>query len=100
MDGRKRVAWNLRRIRVERDLSQESLAVDAGVDRSYISGIERESFNATVDVLDRLALALNVDLTALFAPVNENAEAPKPMKNGRRATRPARKSATVGRGIE
>ena len=45
MDGRTRVAWNLRRIRVERGLSQEALAVDADVDRTYVSGIERGSFN-------------------------------------------------------
>ncbi len=58
MDGRARVANNLRRPRIERGVSQENLAVDAFVDRTYVSGIEREEFNPTVDILDRLALAL------------------------------------------
>ncbi len=84
MDGRKRVAWNLRRIRVGRALSQESLAVDAGVDRGYVSGIERQSFNATIDVLDRLAAALQIDIAELLAPIDPDAVEPKPMKNGRR----------------
>lgn len=35
------VAWNLRLLRVKRALSQEALAVDAGVDRSYVGRIER-----------------------------------------------------------
>jgi transcriptional regulator with XRE-family HTH domain len=48
------VAWNLRRIRVKRALSQEALAVDAGVDRSYVGRIERGVENPTVETLDKL----------------------------------------------
>ena len=39
MKGRKLVAWNLRRIRVQRDLSQDRLALDADVDRSYVGRV-------------------------------------------------------------
>jgi transcriptional regulator with XRE-family HTH domain len=49
------LAWNLRRISVKRGLSQERLAYDAEVDRSYVGGLERREENPTVDVLDRLA---------------------------------------------
>ncbi len=91
MDGRKRVAWNLRRIRVGLDLSQESLTFDAGVDRGYISGIERESFNATIDVLDRLATVLKIDVARLLDPIDAEMVQPKPLKNGRRLSRSARK---------
>lgn len=87
MDGRTRVAWNLRRIRVERGLSQEVLAVDADVDRTYVSGIERGSFNPTVDVLDRLATALNIDVVELLTQPDADEQAPKPMRSGRRSTR-------------
>jgi hypothetical protein len=52
MKGRALVAWNLRRIQVTRGLSQERLAFDAGVDRSYVGGREE---NPIDDVLDRLA---------------------------------------------
>jgi transcriptional regulator with XRE-family HTH domain len=60
------VAWNLRRIRVRRGLSQERLAFDAGVDRSYVGGLERQEENPTVDILDRLARALSVPISELF----------------------------------
>lgn len=85
MDARTRVAWNLRRIRVERGLSQENLAVDANVDRSYISGMERQEFNPTVDLLDRLAAALSIDVSRLLDAPEAGGEPPKPMKSGRRA---------------
>ena len=85
MDGRARVASNLRRLRIERGVSQENLAVDASVDRTYVGGIERQEFNPTVDILDRLALALRVDLVDLFAPVDLNATGPEPLKRGPRS---------------
>ncbi|MFY9990900.1 MAG: helix-turn-helix transcriptional regulator, partial [Rhodoplanes sp.] len=51
MKGRKLVAWNLRRIRVQRDLSQDRLALDADVDRSYVGRVERGLENPTVAIL-------------------------------------------------
>lgn len=84
MDGRARVAWHLRRLRVERGLSQEALAVDAGVDRSYVSGIERRTFNPTVDILDRLAGALAVDVAEFLAHPPDGVPTPKPLPSGRR----------------
>jgi transcriptional regulator with XRE-family HTH domain len=52
------VAWNLRRLRVERGLSQENLAVDAGIDRTYVSRLERGLENPTVGILEQLSAAL------------------------------------------
>lgn len=87
MNGRARVAWNLRRIRASRGVSQESLAVDAGVDRSYVSGIEREEFNPTVDILDRLAAALAVDVADFLLLPDPAAPQPQPLRPGRRSAR-------------
>ena len=84
MDGRARVAWNLRRLRTQQKTTQENLAVDANVDRTYVSGIERQEFNATVDLLERLATALAVDLAEFFIIPEVNAELPAPLKRGRR----------------
>ena len=58
MKARALVAWNVRRIRVDRGIPQEQLAYDAGIDRSYMGGLERQSENPTIDLLDRLAETL------------------------------------------
>lgn len=54
------VGANVRRIRVERQLTQEQLAHDAGIDLTYLGGIERGRRNPSVDVLGRLAISLGV----------------------------------------
>ena len=51
---------NLRRLRAEKGMSQEALAHSAGLDRTYISSIEREVYAASLDVVERLAQSLNV----------------------------------------
>jgi transcriptional regulator with XRE-family HTH domain len=58
MDVRHRLAANMKRLRKERGWSQEALADEAGLDRTYISGIERIVRNPTVTVVERIALAL------------------------------------------
>lgn len=60
MEIRKRVGANVRRIRQDRELSQEDLADEAGLHRTYISGVERGVRNPTVTVLERIARALKV----------------------------------------
>ena len=67
MDGRKLAAWYLRRLRVARSLSQEALAAEAEVDRSYVGRLERGLENPTVVVLDKLAKALSVPTSELFS---------------------------------
>ena len=84
MRARALVAWNLRRIRTKRDISQEALAYEAGVDRAYVGGLERKSHNPTIDLLERLASTLNVDISEFFAKVPKGALAPKPLRAGRR----------------
>ena len=49
----------MKRLRKARGWSQEALADEAGLDRTYISGIERIVRNPTVVVLERVAMALD-----------------------------------------
>ncbi|MDH3030139.1 MULTISPECIES: helix-turn-helix transcriptional regulator [Methylobacterium] len=84
MKGRALVAWNLRRVRVAQGLSQERLAADAGVDRAYLGGLERQAENPTVDLLDKVAEALAVPLGELFVAPAEGAPPPAPLRGGRR----------------
>ncbi|MCS3765580.1 MULTISPECIES: helix-turn-helix domain-containing protein [Bradyrhizobium] len=87
MKARALVAWNVRRIRVDRGIPQEQLAYDAGIDRSYMSGLERQSENPTIDLLDRLAETLGVHLSEFFVQPPKGAATPETLPKGRKSAR-------------
>jgi transcriptional regulator with XRE-family HTH domain len=62
------VARNIECSGVERALSQERLASDAQVERSYLGSLERVLENPTVATLDRLVAVLSVPLAQLLHP--------------------------------
>jgi transcriptional regulator with XRE-family HTH domain len=62
------IGLRVRYLRQERGLSQESLADLAGIDRSYMSAIERGLRNVSVLNIDRIAGALNVGVRDLLDP--------------------------------
>lgn len=66
MEIRQVFAQNLRRARLARGLSQEELAHRADIDRTYISSLERGVYNASIDVVDRLAKALEMEGSELL----------------------------------
>jgi transcriptional regulator with XRE-family HTH domain len=66
MDVKKRLATNMKRLRKERGWSQEALADASGLDRTYISAIERNVKNPTVIVIERVALALECRMSNLL----------------------------------
>jgi transcriptional regulator with XRE-family HTH domain len=66
MDLREVLALNLRRLRHERGLSQDDLAYEAGVSRSYLSQLEKGAFYASLKIVQRLATALNVSAVELL----------------------------------
>jgi len=84
MNARELVAWNVRRIRVLRGISSESLAAASRVDRAYVSRIERGVANPTVDVLEKVAGVLAVQVAELFAMPEPREERPVPLPGGRR----------------
>jgi transcriptional regulator with XRE-family HTH domain len=53
-------ASTLKSLRLEAGLSQEQLARKSGIDRTYISGVERGVRNITLDSLETIVLALGV----------------------------------------
>ncbi len=59
---------NIRTLRGKRGLSQERLALEAGVDRTLVSKIERAIANPTLGVLTKLAYVLGVPVVRLLAP--------------------------------
>lgn len=60
-------AMNLRRARNAANLTQEELADRAGIDRSYVSELEGAKYAATLDIIEALAAALEVEPTSLLA---------------------------------
>lgn len=56
----------IRQIRKAKGLSQEGLAIDAEMDRSYIGGVERGEHNLTLMGLQKIAITLKIDLSTLL----------------------------------
>ncbi|MCA7893468.1 helix-turn-helix domain-containing protein [Burkholderia cepacia] len=65
--ARELLAINLRRLRAEREWTQEDLAHYSGLDRSFVAHVERQSRNISLDNLERLAVALEVPVATLLA---------------------------------
>lgn len=59
---------NVRKVRQERGLTQEALAVDVGLAVTYVGQIERGLRNPTLGVVERFADALKVEPLTLLAP--------------------------------
>ena len=81
------VAHNLRKLRVACGISQENLAVDAEIDRTYVSRLERGLENPTVAVLERLAKALDVEIPAFFVKPSPGEKSPRSLPGGRHSKR-------------
>jgi transcriptional regulator with XRE-family HTH domain len=58
----------MRVVRLSAGLSQEALAHLAGLDRTYIGGIERSERNVSIDNIEKIANALKVDVALLLSP--------------------------------
>jgi transcriptional regulator with XRE-family HTH domain len=65
-NARKIFAQRLRQIRQIKGLSQEELADIAGLHRTYVGSVERSERNISIDNMERLAKALEVDITELL----------------------------------
>lgn len=61
------LAYNVRACRVEQALSQEQLGFAAGLDRTFISQVERARVNVSVDNVERIATALGIDPAQLLS---------------------------------
>lgn len=67
MDWGKIVGENVRRLRKERGLTQEQLAMEVAIDLTYLGGIERGRRNPSICVIARVAEALGVHPQDLLA---------------------------------
>ncbi|HVK53322.1 MAG TPA: helix-turn-helix transcriptional regulator [Pseudoxanthomonas sp.] len=65
---RQRISVNLKKLRLDRGLSQEKLAEISGFHRTYVSQLERCVTNISIDGLENIASALGVDVRDLLKP--------------------------------
>jgi len=70
-DARRLFAKKLRQIRQAQGLSQETLADLAGLHRTYVGSIERSERNVSIDNIERLARALEIDIVEFFRDESE-----------------------------
>lgn len=66
--ARKVLAANMRALRAERGWSQEFLAFETGLHRTFISHCESEVRNISIDNIEKIARALNVPIAELLTP--------------------------------
>jgi transcriptional regulator with XRE-family HTH domain len=66
MDLREVFAANLRRLRHAKELSQDDLAYEAEVSRSYLSQLEKGVFYASLKIVGKLAAVLEVEPAELL----------------------------------
>lgn len=85
MKIQKQVAANIHRIRLVKEMSQEALALATGIDRAYMSGIERGKKNPTLEVLARIAQGLGVSVSDLVTASGDKDGKPKNLVRGRHA---------------
>jgi transcriptional regulator with XRE-family HTH domain len=57
---------NVKKLRLKKELSQEAFAHLANLDRTYIPSIEKGERNVSIIVIEKIATALNVEITELF----------------------------------
>ena len=66
MNARALLAKSVVRLRAERGLSQEALAFEAGLHRTFVAHVERQARNISLDNIERIAIALGVSIPELF----------------------------------
>jgi len=64
----------IKRLRTERNLSQEALALNAEIDRTYISDIEKGERNISINVAFKLANALQISFSELIKEIESHGE--------------------------
>ena len=66
MDSNKQLGMRIKYLRSVKRWSQEDLALEAEVNKNYISDLERGTRNPTVKVLEKIAKAFSISLSELF----------------------------------
>jgi transcriptional regulator with XRE-family HTH domain len=92
MNIRRQIGLNLRRLRLERGVSQQKIALDVDMSLSYLSNIERGKANPSVDLLGRIADSLGVPPVEFLAMVSAKDVLARNLKRGKNVHHQGRRS--------
>lgn len=67
----KQLGYRIRYLRQEKKMSIEDLSLEAGINRNYLGDLERGTRNPTLIILNKIAKALEIDLSTLFEGIRE-----------------------------
>tara|TARA_B100000963_G_C22628449_1_gene673609 strand:+ start:53 stop:268 length:216 start_codon:yes stop_codon:yes gene_type:complete len=70
MDIKSRFGKKVKKLRLSKGLSQEAFAHKADLDRTYISSIEKGERNVSLVVIEKIAIALEIEISNLFDEKN------------------------------
>jgi len=74
MDLGKTIAFNLKKLRTERNLSLGQLATESGISKTMLSDIEKGGSNPTINTIWKIANGLNVPYTSLIDAIEDDAK--------------------------
>lgn len=66
MNIKQRFGEKVKLLRTKKGWSQEKLALEADIDRTYLPGIEKGERNVSITVVEKLAIALGLDIKDFF----------------------------------
>ena len=66
----KQLGYRIRYLRTQKGLSIEALALEAEINRNYLGDLERGTRNPTLVILNKIAKALEIDLSELFEGIS------------------------------
>lgn len=66
MDVNKQLGMRIKYLRNQKKWSQEDLALEAGINKNYLSDLERGDRNPTIKILERISSAFGITLETLF----------------------------------
>ena len=66
MNVKEKLGLRIYDLRKEKSLSQEKLALKANIDRAYMHLIEKGRTNVSIELIEKIAIALEIDIKDLF----------------------------------
>lgn len=66
MNVKEKLGKRINELRIEKSLSQEKLALKANIDRAYMHLIEKGKTNVSIELIEKISIALDIDIKELF----------------------------------